>query len=311
MTDLELPPAWSTAIDAWARRLDAARGLSPHTIRAYRSDLTQLAVYSSARGIDAPDRVDLELLRDWLGAMSEQIAAKSTLARRAAAARGFYADLRRSSAIEVDPAARLRSPRSDRRLPKVPGRPQVETLLGELEVATGTDAPIAIRDLAIVELLYAAGLRVSELTGLDLGDLDRQQRTVRVLGKGAKERVVPYGAPASIALDRWLETGRPALVGERSGPALFLGARGARLGVRAVHDLATRVLGATAGPHGPHAFRHAAATHLLDGGADLRIVQELLGHASLGTTQLYTQVSIQRLRESYAQAHPRAAGPPT
>ena len=310
MSDPELTPAWSTASDAWATRLAIVRGLSAHTIRAYRGDLANLGAFASERGAIAPDAVDLELLRDWLGTLADEQHAKSTLARRAAAARGFYADLRRTGGVAVDPAVRLRSPRPDRRLPKVPSRQQIDGFFESLQLAAASDDPVALRDLAVVELLYASGLRVSELVGLDRDDIDAGRWTVRVLGKGAKERVVPYGAPASKALERWLEVGRPALATDASGPAAFLGARGARLAARTVHTLATRLLGEAGGPHGPHAFRHAAATHLLDGGADLRIVQEMLGHASLGTTQLYTHVSVERLRQSYAQAHPRAAEPP-
>ncbi|HWL59763.1 MAG TPA: tyrosine recombinase XerC [Microbacteriaceae bacterium] len=310
MTETVVPPAWSAEIDDWVNRLDVARGRSSHTIRAYRDDVSRLAAYAFARGAASPADVDLELLRDWLGLLADEGIAKSTLARRAAAVRGFYSDLRRTGGVDVDPAARLRSPRPDRRLPKVPSRQQVAALLGGLHAAADSGDPVAIRDLAVVELLYAAGLRVSELVGLDIDDLDRPRHTVRVLGKGAKERVLPYGVPAAAALERWLADGRPALATPDSGAAVFLGARGGRLGARAVHSLATRLLGEAAGPHGPHTFRHAAATHLLDGGADLRVVQELLGHASLSTTQLYTHVSIERLRASYAQAHPRAAEPP-
>jgi len=306
VSDEPIPAAWSSAIDDWGRRLASARGRSPHTIRAYLGDLRQLAAFAVGRGAHRPAEVDLELLRDWLGAQVDAGTAMSSLARRAAAARGFFADLRRTGGIEVDPAVRLRSPRAERRLPTVPGRPQLETVFASLEAAAAEDDPVARRDLAVVELLYASGLRVSELTGLDLDDVDLDRRTVRVFGKGAKERVVPFGGRAATALAAWRERGRPRLATAESGPALFLGVRGRRLAARTVHALATRLLGATGGPHGPHAFRHAAATHLLDGGADLRVVQELLGHASLGTTQLYTHVTVDRLKVVHDQAHPRA-----
>ncbi len=312
---------WTDAIDWWLRRLALGRGLSPHTVRAYRTDLADLADYAERRGIDGPSAVDLELLRDWVWAMTVEDprrsggghppAARTTVARRSAAARGFFAELHRDGRIPVDPALRLRSPKPDQHLPRVPSRGQLDEALLELEARAAGGGPGELRDLAVVELLYATGIRVSELVGLDLDDVDHGQRTIRVLGKGSKERIVPFGLPAATALERYLESGRPALAavgGESGGPAVLLGARGARLGVRAVHSLVTRLLEPypAEGPHGPHTLRHAAATHLLDGGADLRIVQELLGHSSLGTTQRYTHVSIEKLKASYTQAHPRA-----
>ena len=177
----------------------------------------------------------------------------------------------------------------------------------EGEARAATEDPNAIRDLAVIELLYASGFRVSELVGLDLADVDHERLTVRVLGKGSKERVVPFGVPAHRALRAWLERGRPALL-QHSTDAVFLAARGGRLATRAVYELVAGLLSTVSGsgPSGPHTLRHTAATHLLDGGADLRAVQELLGHASLGTTQIYTHVSAERLRESYRNAHPRA-----
>lgn len=300
---------WTEAIEWWTRRLALGRGLSEHTVRAYRSDLADLAGYASGRGVARPGAVDLELLRDWLWTLTNAGAARTTVARRAAAARGFFAELHRAGTIAFDPALRLKSPRPDRHLPRVPSRTQVDRSLEVLETLASEDGPTELRDLAVIELLYATGIRVSELVGLDLHDIDHEAQTVRVLGKGAKERVVPFGEPAKKALGRYLVRGRPKLLPEGAAePALFLGARGGRLGTRAVHALVTRILAdyPAAGPHGPHTLRHAAATHVLDGGADLRIVQELLGHASLGTTQRYTHVSIEKLKASYAQAHPRA-----
>ena len=319
---------WSEAIDWWLRRLDLARGLSPHTIRAYRADVEALAGFAVRRGIESPAAVDLELLREWLWAMTRPDAdagvpaARTTVARRAAAARGFFAELRRAGRIEIDPAVRLRSPKPEQRLPRVPSRAQLDAGFAALQEAAAGGGAIEIRDLAVIELLYATGIRVGELVGLDLGDVDHGERTVRVLGKGANERVVPYGGPAAAAIGRYLTEARPVLLPAAPGTApgtaaaaavpatsaLFLGARGARLGTRAVHALVTRLLEPfpADGTHGPHTLRHAAATHLLDGGADLRIVQEMLGHASLGTTQRYTHVSVEKLKASYARAHPRA-----
>jgi integrase/recombinase XerC len=213
----------------------------------------------------------------------------------------------REGILEVDPSLRLASPKQHRNLPDVLHEDQARRLLQSLAEAAEGGEPVAVRDLALAELLYATGIRVSELVGLDIDDVDLGSRTARVLGKGDKERTVPFGVPAADAVVRWLGA-RRALVTGTSGAALFLGRRGGRLGqrqAREVVDAALRALGDTAAT-GPHALRHTAATHLLDGGADLRSVQELLGHTSLSTTQLYTHVSVERLRSSYIQAHPRA-----
>ena len=301
---------WVEAIEWFATRARTLRGLSENTVRAYRADLARLADFAQSRGCGDVGSVDLELLRDWLWALTSEGSASSSIARRAAAARGLFAELRRAGHLETDPAVRLRSPRPATRLPRTPSQGQLDEILQRLMLAAADDDPVAVRDVAIVELLYASGIRVGELVGLDLGDADRSRRTLRVLGKGSKERVVPYGAPAARALDRYLSSARPALeiVAEEGSDALILGAKGGRIGSRAVHRLVSNHLEAfpATGPAGPHALRHAAATHLLDGGADLRAVQELLGHSSMVTTQRYTHVSVERLRAGYRIAHPRA-----
>ena len=306
------------AVDEFAAYLALERGFSANTVRSYRSDLAQLTVFAAEHGATATGELELELLRDWLWHGSQSGASKATLARRSAAARSFTSWLAKSQNAPADAATRLRAPRADGHLPRVLTREQMDGILGSLSDAASSDDAEALRDLAVIELLYASALRVSELTGLDLEAIDRAGLTVRVIGKGSKERVVPFGVPAMRALDRYLESGRPNLVPEsRGGPgaqthrptqAVFLGRRGARLGTRAVYALVARVLEPLpgSGPSGPHALRHTAATHLLDGGADLRAVQEMLGHASLGTTQIYTHVSTERLKESYLSAHPRA-----
>jgi len=298
-------------VDDFASYLAADRGFSEHTVRSYRSDLTQLVAFAEGRGATAAADLDLELLRDWLWHSSQGGLAKSTLARRAASARSLTAWLSRTKATGSDAAARLKAPKSDHHLPRVLSRESMDTILTSLAVRAETGDAVALRDRAIVELLYASALRVSELTGLSLGDVDLGRLTVRVLGKGAKERVVPFGVPAREALVAWLENGRPLLATEAGGASaapLFVGARGSRLVSRTVYELVSGLLASVpgTGPAGPHTFRHTAATHLLDGGADLRAVQEMLGHASLGTTQLYTHVSTERLKESYRIAHPRA-----
>lgn len=294
------------AVDAYLAHLDAERGLSAQTLRAYRADLADLGAHAHRRGLTDVDEIDLELLRDWLWQGTQRGLAKTTLARRSAAARGFTA-WRARSEDRPDPGARLRTPKTGRHLPRVLTQDQAEQVLDDLSSRAAGAEPTALRDLAAVELLYASALRVSELVGLDIDDLDRTRLTVRVLGKGARERVVPFGVPALRAIDDYLHRGRPELLAQPT-EALFLGTRGGRLGTRAVHALVSRLLEPTPGrgPAGPHTLRHTAATHLLDNGADLRSVQELLGHASLGTTQIYTHVSTERLIAGYRSAHPRA-----
>jgi integrase/recombinase XerC len=296
------------AADAYVRHLRDVRRLSPATVRAYRSDLADL---ESTVGDVAVESVDLEHLREWLWQATKRGDARSTIARRTAAARGFFAWSVESGILAGDPSLRLVAPKRGRTLPHVATADAVGDLLDELGRRAALGDPMALRDHAVLELLYGAGLRVSELCGLDTDDIEHRRRTARVTGKGSKERIVPFGGPAADAIDAYLKHGRPVLlerrddgVGER---AVFLGARGRRLGARAAYDVVSRNLGPVVGSTvGPHALRHSTATHLLDGGADLRTVQELLGHASLATTQIYTHVSSERLAETYRLAHPRA-----
>ncbi|MFC8681421.1 tyrosine recombinase XerC [Microbacterium ureisolvens] len=296
------------AAEKYLRQLADVRRLSPATVRAYRADLASL---SAACGDIALDDVDLENLRDWLWQSVQRGDSRATIARRTAAVRGFFAWATEAGLLAADPSLRLVAPKRGRTLPKVATADALADVLTRMENAAAGGDPIALRDHAVLELLYGAAVRVSELCGLDVDDVDRDRHTARVLGKGAKERVVPFGLPALRAMDAYLVRGRPALVARRPDDAptsaVFLGARGGRLGSRAVYDLVARELGPELGEHvGPHALRHSAATHLLDGGADLRAVQEMLGHASLGTTQIYTHVSSERLAASYRLAHPRA-----
>jgi integrase/recombinase XerC len=294
------------AVTDFAVYLTAERGFSAHTVRSYSSDLADLERFAETRGVATTEGVDLELLRDWLWDGSKSGLAKSTLARRSAAARSWSSWLARTGASTADAATRLRAPKADHHLPRVLTRSQIDGMLAGLaDLAAGGD-PIATRDLAIVELLYASALRVSEIVGLNLADIDLGRLTVRVTGKGSKERVVPFGMPAQRAIVDY-QRHRHELATEPTS-AVFLGARGKRMGTRTVYELIARLLADVpgSGPSGPHTLRHTAATHLLDGGADLRSVQELLGHASLGTTQLYTHVSAERLKDAYRTAHPRA-----
>lgn len=302
-------PAWvEQVLDAFVEHLERERDRSQHTIRAYAGDVRACLAWCAADGSDQPADISLSQLRAWLGTLAAAGAARATLSRRSAAVRTFFAWARRTGRIETDPALRLASPKRQRTLPDVLSRESVTSVLDVAAVAADDDDPIHLRNRAVLELLYATGIRVSELTGLDVDDADRSRRVVRVFGKGRKERVVPYGVPADEALGEWLERGRPRVVTDSSGPALFLGRRGRRVDPRQVREVVHSLLAHVpdAPDIGPHGLRHSAATHLLEGGADLRMVQELLGHSSLATTQIYTHVSLDRLRRSYEQAHPRA-----
>ncbi|WP_420791493.1 tyrosine-type recombinase/integrase [Actinomycetospora chibensis] len=304
-------------LEAYEAHLRYERALSPHTVRAYRGDVTtlldhlRLQVHGPDAAGDTPlDLAGLDLtgLRSWLAAGRSRGASRTTLARRAAAARTFTAWAVRTGRAPSDAGARLASPRAHRRLPEVLRADQAADALRAAASGAAEGDPVALRDHLLLELLYATGVRVSELCGLDVDDVDDGRRTLRVLGKGGKERTVVYGVPAAAALEAWRRDGRPALAVPTSPPALLLGARGGRLDPRiartVVHDAAGAVPGAP--DIAPHGLRHSAATHLLEGGADLRSVQELLGHASPATTQLYTHVSAERLRAIHDTAHPRA-----
>src|SRR5262249_27473037 len=261
-------------------------------------------------GVTALAELDIGILRGWLGKQHGSGNSRATLARRAAAARTFTAFARARGLIGADPGLLLGIPRTPRRLPEVLSQDQVAAVLDTSQAggAAHQDRALAMRDAAIMELLYATGIRVSELCGLDLGDLDEERRTVRVLGKGGRERAVPAGIPAIRAVSAWAREGRPAVVMPRSGFALFLGARGGRLDPRTARRAGPASTPPGRGPPdwARHGLRPAAATPLLEGGADLRSVQEILGHASLTSTQIYTHVSVERLRSAYRQAHPRA-----
>ena len=299
--------AFVSALDDYRTHLEAGRGYSRHTVKGYLTDLADLVDFLEVAGCKTPAEVDLESLRAWLFSLSERGIAKSSMARKTAAARSFTAWLLERGTIQGDPGLRLRVPRANKSLPKVATREAMNEVFATLEAKALEGDPIWVRNLAIVELLYATGARVSEIVGLNVGDVDAGRRLIQVTGKGNKQRMIPYGTPCEAALERWLSVGRPALVSAETSFELFLNSRGKRIGPRAIYELVAGVLSDTAiGAAGPHALRHTAATHLLDGGADLRAVQELLGHASLGTTQIYTHVSIERLKDGYKSAHPRA-----
>ncbi len=300
---VELAPDADRALAEFLEHLRLERGRSPHTVRAYRADLTGLLA-----GLHVLPGLDLARLRGWLADAHAAGAARSTLARKAAAARTFTAWAHRRGLLPGDPGARLVAPRPRPALPTVLDREQAAAVLDATGSQAGAADPVAIRDRLIVELLYATGMRVAELCGLDRDDVDDQRRAVRVVGKGDRERTVVYGVPAGRALRVWCDVGRPALARRGSPPALLLGARGGRLDPRVAREVVHRAVAAVPNVPdvGPHGLRHAAATHMLDGGADLRYVQELLGHAKLSTTQLYTHVTVERLKVVHEQAHPRA-----
>ena len=288
------------------------RDLSAHTVRAYLVDISDLLSFlgvgeGDAEPVDtALATLDLADLRDWLAAMAASGHSRATLARRSASVRTFSSWAFETGLLTSDVAARLRAPRVDNRLPGVLTTQQASQLLKTASDLASDGHVLAVRDLAIIETLYATGVRVSELVGLDVADLDHSQRTLRVLGKGRKERTVPYGLPAAKALEAWLHR-RGEICAVDAGGALFLGARGRRIDPRAVRDVVHRLCAAAQVPDlGPHGLRHSTATPVLGGGGDLRSVQELLGHSSLATTQRYTHVSAERLRSVYEQAFPRA-----
>ncbi len=299
-----LPPALADALEAFERHLLLELNRSVHTVRAYTGDVAALLDHAARLGATGPAELDLSVLRSWLARSRSAGAARTTLARRGSSARVFTAWACRRGLVPTDPGALLATPKGHRPLPDVLRADEAARLVDQVD----GEEPEDLRDRVVLELLYATGIRVGELCGLDVDDVDPERRVVRVLGKGNRERSTPYGSPAAVALDAWLVRGRPQWVTAASGPALLLGRRGGRLDPRAARTLVHRRLADVPGAPdlGPHGLRHSAATHLLEGGADLRTVQELLGHATLATTQIYTHVSVERLRTSYAQAHPRA-----
>ncbi len=307
--EADLPPQFATAVSDFVRDLRGRRAVSAHTVRAYSGDLASLFRHLNRLGCADLTGVDLRSLRSWLANQQTRGHARSSLQRRAAAARTFFAWAHRTGLVESDPASGLRSPKLVRALPPTVHQTDAAEMLAAATAAAAEGGrPVALRDVAMLEVLYASGARVSELAGLDLDDIDVARDALRVLGKGNKERTVPLGTPAVRALDSWLQTGRPELLTAESGAAVFLGERGRRVDQRVVRRVVHRALAAVpdAPDLGPHGLRHAMATHLLEGGADLRTVQEILGHSSLATTQIYTHVSDERLRRVFEQAHPRA-----
>ena len=301
---------FSDVVKNFVTYLEIEKNRSPNTVRTYKTDLELFLEFASATGIKNLDSLELNTFRLWLADQKKKGSSNSTISRRSSTVRVFSTWAFQKGLIKTDPAVRLISPKVNRTLPNVLAQKQASNLL---QTASNLDdeensVTIRMRDHAVLEVLYSSGIRVSELTGLDIKDLDFTRCTMRVIGKGNKERVVPFGQPAKEAIQTYLSKARTELANEKSGNALFLGTRGKRLDTRQVRRILTNAIARVEGlvNVSPHDLRHSAATHMLEGGADLRIVQELLGHSSLATTQKYTHVTIERLREVFANAHPRA-----
>jgi integrase/recombinase XerC/integrase/recombinase XerD len=301
-SESRISPAWEEALERFRREL-RTRGSSPHTLRAYGADLAELAEWATGRGVE-PGELAYRDLRSYAAALSERGLARSSVARKLAAVRGLHDHFVRTGDADQNPAELLPSPKRRSRLPRVLGPDEIAALLDRIPAG----GPLEVRDRALFELAYACGLRAEEITNLDLDAPDFESEALRVIGKGSKTRVVPMGEPAQRALERYLGTARHVLAADRSESALFLSRRGRRLSPSDVRRRLDRWVreAAVAGHLSPHTLRHSFATHLLEGGADLRSIQELLGHSSVSTTQVYTRVEPQRLRSEYARSHPRA-----
>ncbi|WP_237233583.1 tyrosine recombinase XerC [Rothia nasisuis] len=310
---------FTRASEAFERYLTYELHRSPATVRAYRSDMSDFFAYAARHGVTHLTDITLDMLRSWLATHHHRRSARSSMARRTSTLRSFFSWAEEEELMQTNPALKLSTPKKTQHLPPVLTEEHMQTVTQTLVTALEADPldPRLLRLHAVVELLYSTGIRISELTGLDLDSVDRANRTVRVLGKGNKERIVPFGSPALVALNRWVTRGRPIWLPAKNNaqpavsspqPALFLGPRGGRANPRQIRADLTTLLGTLddTTASGAHIFRHTAATHLVDGGADIRAVQELLGHSSLATTQIYTHVSVDRLASAYLGAHPRA-----
>ncbi|MFM1953504.1 MAG: hypothetical protein RL187_713 [Actinomycetota bacterium] len=288
--------------------LEKKRTLSENSLLAYSKDIAGFVDYAGEQRVDDVADLDQELARGFIWHLAESGMKGSSLRRKVSALKGFTAWLALHRHTEGDVGVRLRAPGAERSLPRVLSRHHMDEIFQNLSTLAATRDPVAMRDLAIIEVLYATGIRVSELVGLTSDRVDLQAGLLRVMGKGNKERIVPCGGPAIAALKNYLADARPSLVGQTVRQQVFLSTRGQPMGTRSVYQVVAALIAEIpgSGPLGPHTLRHTAATHLLDGGADLRSVQELLGHASLGTTQIYTHVSNDRLTQAYNRAHPRA-----
>ena len=294
-------------IAKYEEHLIHVRNLADNSIVGYVSDLKSFLAHIEKLGISEFSELKLTHIRSWLANLQSTGATRATLARRIVSMRAFTYWAASQGWISEDIGAQLAIPKPHKTLPDVLNLAQTETVLAAIAAKAGEDpTPLNIRDLAMIEVLYASGIRVSELCGLNFVDFDTSRNTLQVIGKGNKQRVVPIGIPAVKALENWLKIGRPEMANKDSENAIFIGSRGKRIDQRTVREVVYDAMAAIGSHMSPHGLRHTAATHLLEGGADLRTVQEILGHASLATTQIYTHVSPKRLQTAYQQAHPRA-----
>jgi len=297
----------SELIAQYEEHLVLVRNLAENSIKGYVSDLESFLKHMEKLHIDEFSQLELTHIRSWLAELQGAGVARSTMARRIVSIRAFTYWAASQGWLKSDLGAELAIPKPHRTLPEVLDLTDTETVLASMQMRVDEEpTPLTIRDLAMIEVLYATGIRVSELCGLDLRSIDESRNTLQVMGKGSKERVVPMGVPAVQALNNYLANARPALATEKSGSAVFLGSRGSRIDQRTVREVVYEAMAAVGSKMGPHGLRHTAATHLLEGGADLRTVQEILGHSSLSTTQIYTHVSPDRLQQAFDNAHPRA-----
>jgi integrase/recombinase XerC len=297
----------SELIAQYEEHLVLVRNLAENSIKGYVSDLESFLKHMEKLHIDEFSQLELTHVRSWLAELQGAGVARSTMARRIVSIRAFTYWAASQGWLKSDLGAELAIPKPHRTLPEVLDLTDTETVLASMQMRVDEEpTPLTIRDLAMIEVLYATGIRVSELCGLDIRSIDESRNTLQVMGKGSKERVVPMGVPAVQALNNYLATARPALASEKSGSAVFLGSRGSRIDQRTVRGVVYEAMAAVGSKMGPHGLRHTAATHLLEGGADLRTVQEILGHSSLSTTQIYTHVSPDRLQKAFDNAHPRA-----
>ena len=302
-------PTFERVLGEYTHHLTKERSLSEHTTRAYLGDLTSFFDNLELQKVDDLSNVTIAHIRSWLATQQVKGGARTTLSRRAVSIRLFTKWATKKGFLAKDIGLTLATPKGHRTLPEVLSVADATVAMDSLATRVAEEeSATSIRDCAILEVLYASGARVSELCGLDLDDIDYQRNTIIVLGKGNKERTIPLGNPAMKALNNWIKSARSEMANGGSGEAVFLGVRGKRIDQRTVRTVVYEALEALEGAQrlGPHALRHSAATHLLEGGADLRTVQEILGHASLATTQIYTHVSTERLQKAFKQAHPRA-----